>query len=86
MKDILTIVIPSIITAFIGWLIGRKKESVDLCGERLDQLEKSIQVYNTIINDMSQKIDSLKKEINKLEAKIIDLMDENKKLKKHTNL
>jgi archaellum component FlaC len=68
MKDILTIVIPSIITAFVGWFIGRKKENIDLCGERLDALEKSITVYNTIIDDMAKKIETLTAEINKLET------------------
>lgn len=86
MKDLLLIVIPSIVTAIIGWFIGRKRENVDLCGERLDNLEKSISVYNKIIDDMSIKIDGLKKEITKLETKIQDLMTENKKLKKYKDL
>lgn len=80
------VVIPSIVTAVLGWFVGRKRENVDLCGERLDNLEKSIGVYNKIIDDMSIKIDALKKEITKLETKIQDLMTENKKLKKYNNL
>lgn len=86
MKDILMIIVPSIITAIVGWFVGRKRENVDLCGERLDNLEKSIRVYNSIIDDMSLKIDALKKEITKLETKIQDLMTENKKLKKYKDL
>jgi uncharacterized coiled-coil DUF342 family protein len=86
MKDILTIVIPSIITAFVGWFIGRKKENIDLCGERLDALEKSITVYNTIIDDMAKKIETLTAEINKLETKIANLISENKHLKKQNSI
>ena len=59
MRDILMIVIPSIITAVVGWFIGRRRENVDLCGDRLDDLEKSIKVYNVIIDDMSTKIENL---------------------------
>jgi peptidoglycan hydrolase CwlO-like protein len=86
MKDLLLIIIPSIVSAFTGWFIGRKKENVDLCGERLDALEKSITVYNTIIDDMAKKIETLSKEINKLEGKIQSLLAENKHLKKQNSI
>ena len=82
MKEILLVVIPSI----LAYIFGYKMNNADLCGKRLDELEKSIKVYNTIIDDMSNKIDSLKKEINKLETQIQDLMTENKKLKKYNSL
>lgn len=79
-------IIPPVVTAGIGYFVGRKKENVDLCGERLDALEKSIGVYNTIIDDMSNKIDGLKKEITKLEGQINDLLVENRQLKKSNSL
>jgi len=86
MRDILLIIIPSIITAVVGWFVGRRRESVDLCGERLDDLEKSIKVYNVIIDDMSIKIETLTAHISKLEVKIQELLAENKKLKRHNGL
>lgn len=86
MRDMLTIIIPSIITAIVGWFIGRRKENADLCGDRLDSLEKSIKVYNVIIDDMSGKIENLTAHISKLEIKIKELMDENRKLKKYNGL
>ena len=86
MKEILTIVIPSIISAFTGWVIGYRKQNIDLCSDRLEELEKSINVYNKIIDDMAKKIDNLKTEINKLEATVQDLMTENRKLKKNNSL
>jgi len=82
MKDILIIVIPSIISAFFGWLLGLRKQNVDICGQRLDELEKSLLVYNNIIRDMSDKITNLKDEIKSLEEKIMKLMEENKKLRR----
>lgn len=80
MKEILLVVIPSI----LAYIFGYRMNNADLCGKRLDELEKSIKVYNTIIDDMSHKIDSLKKEINSLEEKIQDLIKENKQLKNKT--
>lgn len=77
MKDILLVVIPSI----LAYIFGYRMNNADLCGKRLDELEKSIGVYNNIINDMSGKIDGLRKEITRLEIQIQDLMTENKKLK-----
>ena len=70
----------------MGWFIGRKRENVDLCGDRLDALEKSIMVYNVIIDDMSSKIETLSAHIAKLEIKIQELLAENKKLKRHNGL
>jgi lipopolysaccharide biosynthesis regulator YciM len=86
MREILMIVIPSIITAVVGWFIGRRRENVDLCGDRLDDLEKSIKVYNVIIDDMSTKIENLTAHIAKLELKIQELLAENKKLKRYNGL
>ena len=82
MKEILLVIIPSI----ISYILGYRMNNVDICGKRLDELEKSINVYNVIIDDLSHKIDNLKKEINKLEGTIQDLMTENKKLKKKNSL
>ena len=86
MKELLYIIIPSIVTAILGWFLGRRRDNVDLCGERLDSLEKSITVYNIIIEDMSKKIEDLKGNISKLEQKIEELMLENKNLKKYNGL
>ena len=82
MKDILLVVIPSI----LAYIFGYRMNNADLCGKRLDELEKSIGVYNNIITDMSSKIDGLRKEITRLEIQIQDLLSENKKLKKHNTL
>jgi archaellum component FlaC len=86
MKDILIIVIPSLLSAFTGWVLGYRKQNIDLCSDRLDELEKSINVYNKIINDMSIKIDGLRKEITRLETQIQDLIKENKQLKNKNSI
>ena len=86
MKDILITVIVPIISAFTGWVLGYRKQNIDLCSDRLDELEKSINVYNKIIQDLSTKIDGLRKEIISLEAKVQDLMKENKQLKNKSSI
>lgn len=86
MKDILIIVIPSIISAFTGWFIGFRKQNIDLCSDRLDELEKSIRVYNVIIDDLAKKVEDLTLHIIKLEATIDSLKKENTHLKKYNGL
>lgn len=82
MKDILLVIIPSI----LAYIFGYRMNNADLCGKRLDELEKSIGVYNNIINDMSGKIDGLRKEITRLETQINDLLQENRHLKNKNGL
>lgn len=86
MNDILLVVIPSIVSAIIGWVVGFRKNNIDLCGARLDELEKSLVVYNNIIGDMSQKISDLRIEIKSLETSVEKLLDENKKLKRQKSV
>jgi uncharacterized coiled-coil protein SlyX len=81
MTEILTITVPAIVTAVIGYFVGFRKNNIDICGARLDELEKSLVVYNNIIGDMSQKISDLRLEIKSLEASVEKLLEENKKLK-----
>lgn len=81
MQEFLLVTIPSIISAIVGWIIGFRKQNIDLCGQRLDELEKSLIIYNNIINDMSEKITDLRDEIRQLEDTINKLMSENKQLK-----
>jgi len=80
MKEILMMMIPSAVAYFIGY----KKTQIKLEKDRLANLEKSIKIYHTIIEDMTKKIENLSKEITRLEMQIHDLMTENKKLKKMT--
>ena len=82
MKEILLVVIPSIVSYVLGW----RMNNADLCGKRLDELEKSINVYNVIIEDMSKKIEELTSHIHKLECKIQDLIKENKQLKQKNSI
>jgi peptidoglycan hydrolase CwlO-like protein len=86
MNEILTVVIPSVVTAIIGYIVGFRKNNIDLCGARLDELEKSLVVYNNIIGDMSQKISDLRLEIKSLEASVEKLLQENKSLKKKSTI
>jgi uncharacterized coiled-coil DUF342 family protein len=82
MKEILLITIPSILAYILGWRLN----NADLCGKRLDELEKSINVYNLIIDDLSKKVEELTGQIVRLEQTIDSLKTENKHLKNKNSI
>lgn len=79
-------IIIAVVTATIGYVIGFKKNQNDIEGGRLDNLEKSIRVYQIMIDDLSKKVEELTGHIVKLEATIDALKKENNTLKRHTGL
>ena len=86
MKDVLLQIFLAAGTSIIGYIVGYRKQNVDLQSSRLDSLEKSINVYNLIIDDMAKKIETLTTEVAGLERRIEELMDENKKLKNKSSI
>lgn len=67
----------SILTFFIGREKGRKE--VD--NLHLKNLEESINIYKTIIDDLRGEISTLSTKVRDLQNKVDELMIENKKLK-----
>ena len=74
-------IIISIITAGVGYIFGYKKNKADIEGSQLDNLEKSIRIYQVVIDDLSKKIEELSLHVVRLEATIDSLKQENKRLK-----
>jgi cell division protein FtsB len=68
-------------TAIIGYIFGYKKNQNDIENGRLDNLEKSIKVYQVLVDDLSNRIETLSVHIAKLESQIDALIKENKRLK-----
>lgn len=73
-------------TAIIGYIFGYKKNQNDIENGRLDNLEKSIKVYQVLVDDLSGRIETLSVHIAKLESQIDALIKENKRLKSKKNL
>jgi peptidoglycan hydrolase CwlO-like protein len=68
-------------TAIIGYVVGYKKNQTDIEGSQLDNLEKSIRIYQVVIDDLSKKIEELSMHVVRLESTIDSLKQENKRLK-----
>jgi peptidoglycan hydrolase CwlO-like protein len=79
-------IILTVVTTLIGYFVGYRKSQNEVEGGRLENLEKSIRIYQVVIDDLSKKIEELTTHIVRLEATIDSLKKENNKLKKYGGL
>ena len=86
MNDNLILIISNLLTAATAWFVGRKRQQAETDNAILDNLSKSIGVYQIIIEDLKKEIHELNLKVVKLEEKVNELMDENKKLKSKSRL
>lgn len=74
-------IISIIVTGVLGYILGWKKNKAEVEGTQLDNLEKSIHIYQVLVSDLSSKVEELTAHVARLEAQIDSLMKENKRLK-----
>lgn len=86
MTETTILLISNALTGLAGWWVGRKRQQADTDNAILDNLSKSISVYQTIIEDLKKEIHELNLKVVKLEEKVNELMIENKKLKSKTKI
>jgi prefoldin subunit 5 len=61
--------------------MGTRKRQLEYESVKLTNLEKSLSIYQVMIQDMSTKIEQLTKKIDELESTVERLYKENKQLK-----
>lgn len=81
MNNELLLLISNSITAIASFVVGRRKVQVDTDNSVLRNLEISVNLYKTIIDDLKSEIQALNLKIQDLEIKVDELHAENKKLK-----
>jgi len=70
------IVIPSVtgvITAFIGWVAGKRKEDAELKASDLDNVDKAVQIWQDLAEKMSNKVDALSSQVEALQKENLEL-------------
>lgn len=75
-------VIVTALTGFLTFLLGQRRGKKEVESIHLQNLEKSIQIYQTIINDLKKEIEKLNTKVESLETMVDELMLENQKLQK----
>lgn len=89
MADILEKVLyvgSTVIVSFVTFLMGKKKQAAETDSTTLQNLEKSLLIYQRMIDDMGTKIDDLTIKIEELESHLDRLIIENKQLKRKIKL
>lgn len=71
----------TVAVSLVTYFMGKKKQEAETDSTTLENLDKSLLIYQKMINDMSIKIDELTKKIDDLETTVEKLMKENKQLK-----
>ena len=79
MDNIISLLITTI-TSIITYFLGHNRAKKETESVILVNLEKSISIYQTIINDLKLQMVDMNKKINELETKVDELLAENNKL------
>jgi predicted RNase H-like nuclease (RuvC/YqgF family) len=81
LNDILGQSVTGAIAAFIGWLVGRRKEQAEITTTELDQTTKAIEIWRQMAQEMSDKVKDLSDKIDILTAEVHSLKSENSNLR-----
>lgn len=86
MNDTIILLVSNILTGVASFFVGKRKSDAETDNQVLRNLELSVNLYKTIIDDLKKEIHQLNLQIQELEKKVEELMIENKKLKKTNSL
>jgi hypothetical protein len=74
-------IITSAGSAFIGWIVGRRKENADISTIQLENSQKVIDMFTAMNEKLEAKVDQLSKKVDELTIEIEGLRVENHNLK-----
>jgi len=71
----------STVTAFISWILGKRKENADISTIQLENSQRVIDMVTQMNEKLEAKVDQLSKKVDDLTIEIESLREENHKLK-----
>jgi predicted RNase H-like nuclease (RuvC/YqgF family) len=83
------VILPSItgiIGAFVSWLVGRKKENVEVQGSEITNTQEAIKIWREMAQEMSDKVKELGEKVDALTQEVHSLRSENSELKSKLEL
>ena len=81
MNDTIFTVVVSSITGLVTFFLGAAKQKRETEQIGLTNVEKSLNIYTTIIDDLKSQIEELLEKVDTLEEKVEELKQENHELK-----
>ena len=81
MNDTIFTLFASAITGISTFFIGRQRAKKEIESISLINVEKSLTIYQTIIEDLKNQVEELLIKVNSLEDKVDELKKENHELK-----
>jgi cell division protein FtsB len=81
MNDTILLFLSNALTATAGWFVGKRKSNAETDNLVLLNLEKSMSIYQDLIQNLKEEIHQLNTKIQDLETKVDMLMEENRELK-----
>ena len=81
MNDTILLFLTNALTATAAWFVGKRKTNAETDNIVLSNLEKSVNIYADLVNNLKEEIHQLNQKISELEAKVDMLMKENRELK-----
>ena len=82
MGDTLITIVISSITGIVTFFFGVQKTRKEVEGLSITNIERSIGVYQLLIDDLRSQVEELLTKVNSLEDKVDELKKENRELKK----
>lgn len=71
----------SAFSAFFGWLVGKKKETVEIQGSEITNVQEAIKIWREMAVDMKAEVAELKEKIEILTTEVHTLRSENVELR-----
>lgn len=81
-QDILTLIVSPTLNVILLWILARKKDKADIKTTELSNVEKSIEIYRKMVEDLAARLDVLSKGLKDLQMENEALLNENKALRK----
>jgi predicted RNase H-like nuclease (RuvC/YqgF family) len=80
-ENVIMPAIVSAITGFFGWIIGRRKENVEIQGTEITNVQEAIKIWREMATDMKEEVEELKHKIDLLTTEVHTLRKENVELR-----